>query len=90
MEVLVRSDDGFEISEIDLRLRGPGQVLGTKQSGIPDFTLASLTNDGAVLEEAREGARRYLKEDPNLESSILLRKLLDDHWNRLSGNAHLN
>ena len=45
LEVLVNSNDGFEISEIDLRFRGPGQVLGTKQSGLPDFALASLAND---------------------------------------------
>ena len=49
LELLVRSSDGFEIAEMDLRLRGPGQVLGTRQSGLPDLALASLTDDGEVL-----------------------------------------
>ena len=50
LDVLVRSTDGFEIAEMDLRLRGPGQVLGTRQSGLPDLALASLADDGAVLD----------------------------------------
>ncbi|MFO0105325.1 MAG: helicase-related protein, partial [Cyanobium sp.] len=50
LDVLVRSSDGFEIAEMDLRLRGPGQVLGTRQSGLPDLALASLCDDGEVLE----------------------------------------
>ena len=60
LEALVRSNDGFEISELDLRLRGPGQVLGTRQSGLPDFALASLADDGEILEEARDAARDLL------------------------------
>ena len=67
LEVLVRSSDGFEIAEMDLRLRGPGQVLGTRQSGLPDLALASLTEDGAVLEEAREVARQITAADPELQ-----------------------
>jgi ATP-dependent DNA helicase RecG len=67
LEVLVRSSDGFEIAEMDLRLRGPGQVLGTRQSGLPDLALASLTEDGAVLEEARDLARQITATDPDLQ-----------------------
>ena len=60
LEVLARSNDGFEIAEMDLRLRGPGEVLGTRQSGLPDLALASLSDDGAVLDEARQTAQRFL------------------------------
>ncbi|HGY5552706.1 MAG TPA: ATP-dependent DNA helicase RecG, partial [Prochlorococcus sp.] len=83
LEVLVRSNDGFEIAEIDLRLRGPGQVLGTKQSGLPDLALASLADDGSVLEEARNEAQRLLRDDPSLTRHSLLRQLLEAQWQRL-------
>ncbi len=90
LEVLVRSNDGFEISEIDLRLRGPGQVLGTKQSGLPDLALASLADDGAILEESRIEAENLLNKDPELRKHLELKKILDEHWRKLSGNAQLN
>ena len=88
--MLVNSNDGFEISEIDLRIRGPGQVLGTRQSGLPDFALASLTEDGNVLEEARKEAKYLLENDPDLLRHSALRHLLDKQWEHLSGNEHLN
>ena len=66
LEVLARSNDGFEIAEMDLRLRGPGEVLGTRQSGLPDLALASLSDDGAVLDEARQTAQAILDGDPTL------------------------
>ena len=81
---------GFEISEIDLRLRGPGQFLGTRQSGLPDFALASLADDGGILEEAREEAIRLLNEDPELLRNPLLKKMLEDDGNQNVNNAHLN
>ena len=76
LEVLVRSGDGFEIAEMDLRLRGPGQVLGTRQSGLPDLALASLCDDAEVLEQARDLALRLLEQDPELESHSGLRQAL--------------
>ncbi len=90
LEVLVRSHDGFEISEIDLRFRGPGQVLGTRQSGLPDLALASLADDTDILELAREEAKRFLKNDPELISHGVLRKMLEDQQKRLIGTLHLN
>ncbi|WP_226408225.1 ATP-dependent DNA helicase RecG [Synechococcus sp. MU1625] len=90
LDVLVRSTDGFEIAEMDLRLRGPGQVLGTRQSGLPDLALASLADDGAVLEDARTAAQELLKHDPDLEQLPLLRKTLDEQQRRLSGGTPLN
>ncbi len=90
LKVLVKSNDGFEISELDLRLRGPGQVLGTRQSGMPDFVLASLVDDAGVLEEARNEALFTLKQDPFFLKNQLLKELLDSHWTKISGSSHLN
>ena len=90
LEVLVNSNDGFEISEIDLRFRGPGQVLGTKQSGLPDFALASLADDADVLEVAREEARNILDSDPQLERHAMLRQSIQEQWDKLKIGNKLN
>jgi ATP-dependent DNA helicase RecG len=90
LEVLVRSTDGFEIAEMDLRLRGPGQVLGTRQSGLPDLALASLSEDGEVLEDARRVAQQLLAEDPQLAGVPLLRQALDHQRQRFLESAQLN
>jgi ATP-dependent DNA helicase RecG len=90
LDVLVRSTDGFEIAEMDLRLRGPGQVLGTRQSGLPDLALASLADDAAVLEDARSAAQALLRDDPSLDRCPQLRALLDDQQRRLIGGTPLN
>ena len=90
LEVLVRSTDGFEIAEMDLRLRGPGQVLGTRQSGLPDLALASLTDDADLLEQAREVARELVAADPELRNHpALLQALLDQRQRQLEA-ARLN
>ena len=90
LEVMVRSTDGFEIAEMDLRLRGPGQVLGTRQSGLPDLALASLADDGAVLERARVVAQGLLAADPTLERHPLLLRMLEQQRQRLSQSVRLN
>ena len=90
LDVLVRSSDGFEIAEMDLRLRGPGQVLGTRQSGLPDLALASLADDGAVLEDARAAAQQLMEQDPDLSDHAALLALLEQQQRRLSGAAPLN
>jgi ATP-dependent DNA helicase RecG len=90
LDVLVNSNDGFEISEIDLRFRGPGQVLGTKQSGLPDFALASLADDADVLELARNEARTILDSDPLLSNNSMLRLLIKEQWERLKIGNKLN
>jgi ATP-dependent DNA helicase RecG len=82
LEVLVRSGDGFEIAEMDLRLRGPGQVLGTRQSGLPDLALASLTDDGEVLEQARQVAQTITAKDPDLQLHQGLAEALADQRRR--------
>ncbi len=90
LEVLVRSTDGFEIAEMDLRLRGPGQVLGTRQSGLPDLALASLTEDGEVLELARRIAQELLHNDPQLAQAPALAAVLSDQRHRLASGGRLN
>ncbi len=90
LEVLVNSNDGFEISEIDLRFRGPGQVLGTKQSGLPDFALASLADDADVLDLARNEAQNILDSDPVLTNNSMLRALIKEQWEKLKIGNKLN
>jgi ATP-dependent DNA helicase RecG len=63
LEVMASTDDGFAIAEEDLRLRGPGELWGTRQSGLPRFRVADLARDGALLEEAREAARGVVGRD---------------------------
>ena len=70
MEIMVRTNDGFEISEADLRLRGPGDLEGTQQSGLPfDLKIASLAQDGKMLEIARNAAMEILEDDMKLEKT---------------------
>jgi len=70
MEIMVRTNDGFEISEADLKLRGPGDMEGTQQSGLPfDLKIANLAQDGKMLEIARRVALEILETDPQLEAN---------------------
>jgi ATP-dependent DNA helicase RecG len=68
LRLLVSTADGFALAEADLRLRGPGEVLGTRQHGMPDLVLADLARDLRVLEEARREAQTLLEADPELEA----------------------
>jgi len=70
MEIMVRTNDGFEISEADLKLRGPGDLEGTQQSGLPfELKIANLAQDGKMLEIARRAAMEILENDPQLEDN---------------------
>jgi len=70
IEVMIRSNDGFEIAETDLQLRGPGDIEGTQQSGIPfDLKIANLGKDGQIIEYVRNIANEILTNDPTLENS---------------------
>jgi ATP-dependent DNA helicase RecG len=66
IETMVRTNDGFEIAETDLRLRGPGDLMGTQQSGLPQLHIADLVEDSALLQQARQAAMRLLDTDPGL------------------------
>lgn len=69
MDIMVATNDGFRIAEADLQLRGPGDLEGTQQSGLPfDLHIASLSTDGQILELAREAAKTILDVDPELKS----------------------
>ena len=67
MKTMVRTSDGFEIAEVDLQLRGPGDLMGTQQSGVLDLKIADLAKDGQIVSLAREMATKLLKNDPNVE-----------------------
>lgn len=76
LKVLVECDDGFELAEKDMTIRGPGEFFGVKQSGLPDLAMASLANV-ELIKKARLEARLLLKEDSNLSSHSLLKEKLD-------------
>ena len=93
LETMVRTNDGFEIAETDLKLRGPGDIEGTQQSGIPfDLKIAHLGRDGQILQYAREIASEILDSDPDLikEENIIFQKQLrkkflkDFNWSLIS------
>ena len=91
IETMVRSTDGFEISEIDLQLRGPGDIEGTQQSGVLDLKIADLTHDQKILQEARSEVIRIFEEDPELKEGqhlrlkqFFLKKDSGITWNNIS------
>ncbi|WZL89103.1 ATP-dependent DNA helicase RecG [Salinimicrobium sp. 3283s] len=67
LETMVRTADGFEIAEVDLKLRGPGDLMGTQQSGVLNLKIADIVKDNDILKTARHYALQLLKEDPGLE-----------------------
>ncbi len=68
LSIMEQTTDGFRIADADLMIRGPGDFLGTKQSGLPQFRFADLLRDSRILEEAREDAFLIVKKDPQLEN----------------------
>jgi len=82
LRVMERERDGFKIAEADLVMRGPGEFLGTRQSGLGDFRLANLVRDAKTLLEARQEAQALLEKDPDLSSSESseLRQVLLHRW----------
>jgi ATP-dependent DNA helicase RecG len=70
IDTMVSTNDGFEIAEVDLKLRGPGDIEGTQQSGVPfDLKIANLARDGQIVQYARNIAEQILEEDPELADS---------------------
>ena len=82
LHVMERQSDGFKIAEADLAMRGPGEFLGTRQSGLGDFRLANLVRDAKILMAARQEAQAWLEKDPDLSSleSSELREVLLHRW----------
>ncbi|MEG8946000.1 ATP-dependent DNA helicase RecG [Rosettibacter firmus] len=79
---MVRCNNGFELSEIDLKLRGPGDIFGTKQSGLPDLKYSDISEDVDILYDAKEIAFNIIKEDPklNLEKNFIIKKVLKENY----------
>ncbi len=67
LETMVQTNDGFEIAEVDLKLRGPGDIMGTQQSGMLNLKIADIVKDNSILKSARYYAMQLLKDDPSLE-----------------------
>jgi len=92
IQTMVRTNDGFEIAEADLKLRGPGDIEGTRQSGVLNLRIADLARDGRILQTAREVAAQILDNDPDLtqaEHYPLRRQLEADKkkskaWSKIS------
>nr|MCU0326247.1 ATP-dependent DNA helicase RecG [Spirosomataceae bacterium] len=92
IDTMVRTNNGFEISEVDLQLRGPGDLSGTQQSGLIDLKVADLSKDGEILKIAREEAMAILETDPELESAenqpirshVSSLRANESNWSRIS------
>jgi ATP-dependent DNA helicase RecG len=82
LRIMARTNNGFEIAEEDFQIRGPGEFLGTRQSGMPDFRVAHIGRDVSILAEAREAALRLIRSDPQLlkPEHRYLRKMLLFRW----------
>jgi len=92
IDTMVRTTDGFEIADVDLQLRGPGDLSGTQQSGVIDLLIADLAKDGEILKVARECATEILEEDSKLQlpKNEMIKEQVDNlrvnesNWARIS------
>ena len=82
LRIMEETNDGFRIAEEDLVIRGPGEFMGTRQSGLPDFRVANILRDGRILNEARKEAFSLVENDPSLEKPehALLKEVLLKRW----------
>jgi ATP-dependent DNA helicase RecG len=89
LQIVERTQDGFALAEADLRLRGPGEFFGTRQSGLPDLKVAQLS-DVSLIELARTEASRLLDGDPDLArpEHAQLREEVSRLWERVTAEAH--
>jgi ATP-dependent DNA helicase RecG len=88
LKEMVRTQDGFEIAELDLELRGPGEFFGTKQAGMPGLRVANILRDRKLLELAKVEARRIVEEsdsDVTREDRETIMQHLKQHWQRRYG-----
>jgi ATP-dependent DNA helicase RecG len=85
IRTLVDSNDGFYIAEMDMKLRGPGEFFGTKQSGIPGLRLADLMRDADILEMARGEANALIQERKDPEEVRAVVRYIQEHWQRRYG-----
>jgi ATP-dependent DNA helicase RecG len=88
---MVATNDGFKIAEKDLEIRGPGDIEGTRQSGLLNFKLANIVQDKVILEAAREAAENLLETDPdmNMAENLPIKNYLQQQkgktaWSKIS------
>lgn len=84
LQKLTETNDGFEIAEADLKLRGPGDFLGTKQSGLPEFKIADIIEDQMLLTHAKHFAWKIIREDPDLHSHPDLKNVFEPYYKERS------
>ena len=91
IQIMVSTTDGFKIAEEDLAMRGPGDIYGTKQSGVMKFKLADIVQDSGILEETRKAAQLLLSQDPKLDlpqhqglKFMLRLQAQQSHWSKIS------
>lgn len=82
IQAMIRTNNGFQIAEADLNIRGPGEFFGTRQSGVPNFKIANIIHDATLLESAKREAELLIKADPRLDADThqLLKRMLQKHW----------
>ncbi|MEO8399403.1 MAG: DNA helicase RecG, partial [Ignavibacteriaceae bacterium] len=86
LQTMVKHLDGFKVAEIDLKLRGPGDIFGTQQSGFPQLKYADIVNDTELIVEAKKYAFKLIEDDPHLQQTqhLLIRKnLINNYKNNL-------
>jgi ATP-dependent DNA helicase RecG len=84
LQTMVKYNDGFKIAEVDLKLRGPGDIFGTRQSGLPELKFVDLINDTNIIQEARSSAFKIINVDPHLNSDTnsLIKKNFLKHYSK--------
>ncbi len=85
IRTLVDSNDGFYIAEMDMKLRGPGEFFGTRQSGLPAFQIGNILRDADILEIARNEAAAFVANPPSEEELRRGVQFIRDHWQRRYG-----
>ncbi len=82
MQTMVKHTDGFKVAEVDLKLRGPGDIFGTKQSGFPELKYADVVKDNDIIVDAKKTAFKIIHDDPHLtnQSNFVIRKNLTEHY----------
>jgi ATP-dependent DNA helicase RecG len=85
IRTLVESSDGFYIAEMDMKLRGPGEFFGTKQSGVPALQIGNILRDADILEIARNEAAAFVANPPTEEELRRAVAFIRDHWQRRYG-----
>ena len=87
IKTMTSTNDGFKIAEVDMNLRGPGNILGTQQSGLLNFKIADIIKDKKILDAAREDAKYLIKEDPHLRHSN--NNKIKEEYEKLNKNSTL-